>query len=95
MGEKVINFETKDSIVKYSLDICFNDNKFPYAYVEENIYFMLHQKCIPTQEYETSTLKNEYEYLYKKGDELKGNGNEGIIEYGNDFINCKIISQRF
>ena len=28
----------------------------------------------------------------KKDDELKGNENEGNIEYGNDFIICKYIS---
>ena len=56
---------------------------------------MLHQKCIPIQEYENSTMKNDYDYLYKKNDELKGDnitdGNEGIVEYGNDFMNCKIV----
>ena len=41
---------------------------------------MLHRKYIPIQEYKISTLKNEYQYLYKKGD-----------ENGIDFINCKII----
>ena len=42
--------------------------------------------------------KNEYQYLYKKDDELKGDNitdeNEGFIEYGNDFINCKLIHDR-
>ena len=45
-----------------------------------------------------STVKNEYEYLYKKDDELKGDNitveNEGIVEYGNDFINCKVIHSK-
>ena len=52
---------------------------------------MLHQKYIPIQDYENSTEKKEYEYLYKKDDELKGDviENESIIEYGNDFTNCK------
>ena len=40
--------------------------------------------------------KNEYEYVYKKDDELKGDNitdqNEGIVEYGNNFIICKIIT---
>ena len=45
---------------------------------------MLHQKYLPIQEYRSSTEKDEYEYLYKK------DGNEGIVEYGNDFIKCKI-----
>ena len=55
---------------------------------------MLHQKYIPIQEYENSTEKDEYKYLYKKDVELKGDNitieNDGIVEYGNDFINCKI-----
>ena len=45
---------------------------------------MLHQKHIPLREYEDSSPKNEYEYLYKKGEELKGDNitieNEGIVE---------------
>ena len=59
---------------------------------------MLHQKYIPIQEYQNSTMKNEYKYLYKKDDELKGDNitdeNDVIIEYGNDFINCKIIHSK-
>ena len=59
---------------------------------------MLHQKYIPIQEYENSTGKSEYEYLYKMDDELKGDNitieSEGIVEYGNDFINCKIIHSK-
>ena len=42
--------------------------------------------------------KKEYRYLYKKDDEVKGTNitdvNEGIIEYGDDFINCKIIHDK-
>ena len=41
------------------------------------------------QEYKTSTLKNDYQYLYKNGDK-----NKGVVEYGKDFINCKIISDK-
>ena len=59
--EKKFSCETKDIIVKYYLDLGFNDIKIPYAYGEANVYFMLHQKYVPFQEYETSTLKNEYE----------------------------------
>ena len=66
MRKKVITFETNDIIVKYSSYIGFNDIEFAYAYGEENIHFMLYPKCFSIQEYETSTLKNEYEYLYKK-----------------------------
>ena len=89
------SFESNDIIVKYSLDLKFNDIKFPYAYGENNIYYMLHQKYIRIQEYELSTLKKKYECLYKKDEELKGDvltdESEGIIEYGNVFRNCKVI----
>ena len=43
-------------------------------------------------------MEEEYQYLYKKDDELKGvkitDENEGIVEYGNDFIHCKIIHSK-
>ena len=91
VGEKVIRFETNDKIIKYS-ELGFNDIKFPFAHSEENIYFMLHQKYIPLQEYENSTMKVVYQYLYKKDGELKGNNIS--VEYGNDFINCKIIHSK-
>ena len=69
-----------------------------YAYGKENIYFMLHQKYIPIQEYHFSTVKNEYQYLYKKAEELKGDNitveNEGIVEYGNGFLNCKYVHSK-
>ena len=59
---------------------------------------MLHQKYIPIQEYENSTVKNEYKYLYKKDDEIKSDNitveNEGIVEYGSDFLNCKNIHSK-
>ena len=45
---------------------------------------MLYQKYIPIQEYENSTMKNEYQYLYKKDGEIKGDNitdeDEGIVE---------------
>ena len=88
-GEKFFRYETSEEIVKYSSEHGFNDVKFPFAHGKENIYFMLHQKFIPLQEYKKSTEKSEYEYLYRMDDELKGDKttveNEGIIEYGNDF----------
>ena len=51
VGEKVITFETNDIIGNYSSELDFNDVKYPFAYGEENIYFMLHQKYLPIQEY--------------------------------------------
>ena len=90
VGEKVITFETNDMLVKQSSEFGFNDVKFSYAYGEENIYFMLHQNYFPNQEYESSTEKDEYQYLYKKDDEVKVDNitdeNEGFVEYGNFFL---------
>ena len=98
MGEKLFSFETNDEIVKNSSEHGFNDVKFPFAHGKENIYFMLHQKYIPLQQYEISTVINENQSLYKKDDELKSDvitvENEGIVEYGNDFLNCKIIHSK-
>ena len=97
-GEKFFSFETNDEIVDYFSEHGNNDVKYSYAYGKEIIYIMLHQKYIPIQEYQNSIMKNEYKYLYKKDDELKGDNitdkNDGIIEYGNDFINCKIIHSK-
>ena len=66
MGENSFSFETNDVIVEYSSEHVYNDIKYPFAHSEENIYFMLHQKYTPLQEYENSTVKNEYLYLFKK-----------------------------
>ena len=45
---------------------------------------MLHQNYNPIQENENLTLKNEYDYSYKKDEELKGDKvtdeNEGFVE---------------
>ena len=80
--------------LEYFSKLGYNDIKYPYAYGEENLYFMSHQKYIPIQEYKISTEKSEYRYLYKKDEELKGDNitveNEGIVEHGNDFIICKV-----
>ena len=71
VGEKLFSFETSDKVLNYSSEHAFNDIKFPFAHGKENIYFMLHHKNIPIQEYENSTKKSEYEYLYKMDDKLK------------------------
>ena len=84
--KKLFSFETNDETVKYSSEHGFIDIRFPFARSKENIYFMLHQKCIHLREYENSTLKNEYQYLDTKDEELKSDNitveNEGIVEYG-------------
>ena len=98
-GGKVFSFETNDIIVNYSLDFGFNVIKFPYAYAEENIYFMFHQKYIPVQEYRTSTEKKTIMNIcIKKDVDLKGDNStdekEVIIEYGNEFVNCIFVHDR-
>ena len=75
VGEKVNTFQTNDTILLNFSELGFNDNKYPFAFGEADIYFMLHQKFIPTQEYKISTEKDGYQYFYKKGDE-----NKGIVE---------------
>ena len=98
VGEKVLTFETNDEFVNYPSEHGFNDVKIPFAHGRENIYFMLHQKYIPLQQYESSRVKHEYQYLYKKDDVLKSDNitveNEGIVEYGSDFLICEIIHSK-
>ena len=60
LGENLFSFETNDEIVDYLSEHGFNDVKYTYAYGKENIYFMLHQKYIPIQEYEKLPIKNEH-----------------------------------
>ena len=95
--KNLFSFET-DEIVKYSSEHGYNDIKYSFARGKENIYFMLEQKYIPNQEYENSTVKNEYDYLYKKDDEINCDNNtvedEGVIEYGDDFLNCEFIHSK-
>ena len=98
MGEELYSFETNDEIKDYFSEHGNNDVKYSFAYGKENIYFMAHQKYIRIQEYQNSIMKNEYQYLYKKDGEVKGDNIiveiEGVVEYGNDFINCKIIHSK-
>ena len=58
VGDKVVTFKTNAEIVKCSSDFGFNDNKHPFAYGEESIYFMLHQKNIPIEQYKNSTQED-------------------------------------
>ena len=59
---------------------------------------MAHQKYITIEEIENSKVFDEYHYLFKKDSELKGyndiEDDEDIVEYGNDFLNCKIIDSK-
>ena len=97
VGENVFSFETNEESKDFFSEHGYNDVKYSFVRGKENIYFMLHQKYIP-QEHENSTMKNEYQYLYKKDEELKSGNitdeNDGIVEYGNDFLNCKIIHSK-
>ena len=97
MEEKLFSFETNDEIVDYFSEHGYNDVKYSYGVGKEYIYFMSYQKYIPLQEYENSTEKSVYQYLSKKDEELKSDNieNEGIVEYGDNFLNCKIIDSSF
>ena len=53
VGENLVSFETIDQTVNFFSELGFN--KIVYLYGEESIYFMLYQKYIPIQEYETLT----------------------------------------
>ena len=94
VGEKLFSFKTNDEIDNNFSEHCNNDVKYPFAYGKKNIYFMLYQKYIPIQEYENSTMKNEYQYFYKKNEEIT-NDPEGVdIVYGEDFLNYKFIHSK-
>ena len=90
-GATLFSFQTNDELVENFSEDGFHDIKFPFAHGKESIYFMLHQKYIPLQDYEKSTMKDEYVYLYKKNEEITEDS-EGIdIVYGEGFLNCKTI----
>ena len=94
VGEKLFSFETNDEIEDYFTEHGNNDIKYSYAYGKENIYFMAHQKYIPIQEYENSTMKNEYQFLYKKNEEITNDPEGADIVYGEDFLNYKFIHSK-
>ena len=89
VGERIFSFETDDEITESFSEDGHKDVKYPFALSNENIYYMLYQKFIPVEEYQNTTEEGEYQYLYKKDSELKGDNitqeNEGVVEYGNDF----------
>ena len=59
---------------------------------------MLYQKYITIEENENSKMDEEYQYLYQKGSELKGDNitveNDGRVEYGTDFLNCETVHSK-
>ena len=70
--------------------------KYTFALSNENIYYMVYQKyIIIIEEFENTEMEDEYQYLYKKDSELKGDNitveDDGIVECGNEFLNSKII----
>ena len=46
VGENIISFEKIDKVVKNFSELGFNDIKFPFAYSEENLYFLLYRRYI-------------------------------------------------
>ena len=98
IGERVLTFKTDDEVTEYFTEDGYNDVKYPFALSNENLHYMLYQKYIPIDEYQISTMEDEYQYLYKKDSDLKGDNitqeNEGVVEYGNAFIICKIVRSK-
>ena len=92
VGDKRSTFETVDDIDEYFSECKGNDIKYPFALSDENIYFMLYDKYINIKEFANSKMSDDYEYLYNKNKELEGDND--IIEYGNDFLNCKFIHSK-
>ena len=66
VGGKPRIFETNDTILNYSSELGFKVIKFPYAYGENHIYFLLHRKKIPIQEHKISTLKKSISIYLKR-----------------------------
>ena len=73
VGESIFTFTTTSKIEKYGFFYGFNDIKFPYAYDQTNIFYMLDKKYEPINQYKKSTYKDEYSYLYRNN---KTNGNK-------------------
>ena len=57
---------------------------------------MLYQKYITFKEFENEEMKDEYQYLYKKDGELKGDSieDDAIVEFGNEFLNSENIHSK-
>ena len=96
VGDKVFSFKTVDDIEEYFSETGHNDVKYPYALSKENIYYMIHQKHITIEEFANDEMEDEYQYLYKKDSELKDDNveDDGIVEYGNGFLNCKLLTPK-
>ena len=94
VGEKIFTFKAIDDIEEFFSESKYNDVKYPSALSNENIYYMLHQKYITIEEFDNSKMFDEYQYLNNKDSELKGYDDESMIEYGNDFLNCKFIDSK-
>ena len=91
VGEKIFTFKTIDDFEEIFSESTYNDVKYPFALGKKDIYYMLYQKNITIEEFENEEMKDEYQYLYEKDGEIKGYEDENMVEYGNDFLNCKII----
>ena len=93
-----MSFETSEEILKFSSEHGFNDVKFAFTHGKENIYFMLHQNIFLFKNMKIRQWKTSISLCIKKDEELKGDiitvENEGVVENGNDFINCKIIHSK-
>ena len=92
----VLIFVDRKKAQIYTFEYGFNDVKFPYAYDKTNIYYMLHQKYEPLEKYKKSTIKNEYDYLYRNN---KVNGKklrnyELIHEWSSCYNNLYFLTKK-
>ena len=98
VGDEVFTFETVDDIEEYISESKYNDVKYPFALSNENIYYMLYQKYITIEEFDNSKMFDEYQFLYIKDEELKGDKitveNEGVVEDGYNFLNCNFFDSK-
>ena len=65
VGDDIFTFSSTSNIVNYGFEYGYNDIKYPFAYDEDNIYYMIEQKYESLEKYKKSTIKNEYDYLYR------------------------------
>ena len=91
MGAKLNTFERNDIIVM-SLDLNFNDIIFHMLTVKKTFTLCFIKNMSLFKNMKLQQKKTNINFL-KNDDDLEGDNitDEGIIEYGNDFINCKTI----
>ena len=98
VGEKIITFETSNKIMKYYSKYGYNDIKYPYVYGKKTFTLCVIKNIFLFKNIKVQQKRMSINICIKKKEELKGENildkNGGIVEYGFDFKNCKIIHDR-